>query len=66
MRNGDKLKIFAQVEKSIIWDGIIDLKECGEYTANGIYMRNNQKGISREEWASYFFNKYQARLQKNE
>ena len=69
LKNGDKLKIFDPVEKSIIWDGIIDLKQYNlftEYTANGCFIRADQKNISREKWANYFFNKYPAQLRKNE
>jgi len=64
LKNGDRLKIQHPTEKSIVWDGVIDLIQFDRFTENikGMWIHSDQKGISREEWSSYFFKGFPANL----
>jgi len=64
LKNGDRLKIQHPIEKSIVWDGVIDLIQYELFTENasGMWIHADQKGISRKEWSEYFFNSYPAQL----
>lgn len=66
LKNGDKLVITHPNEKTIVWEGVIDLIEHKAFTENasGMWIHADQKGISRDEWASYFFKEFLAELTK--
>lgn len=67
LKNGDRLRIIYPTEKSVAWDGVIELKQVNLFTehANGLWIHADQIGISREVWANYFFNNFPAQLQKD-
>lgn len=66
LKNGDRLKILNPTEKSIVWDGVIDLIQFDLFTENvkGMWIHADQKGISRDEWSAYFLSNYPAELTK--
>ena len=65
LKNGDRLKVIHPTEKTIVWDGVIELKSFPVFTehANGRWIHADQTGISRQEWSDFFFKKYPAQLQ---
>lgn len=68
LRDGDYLKIYdRENSEEIIWEGEIDLIEFPVFSEHvfGLWIHAEQKGIDREEWAEWFFEKYPAELIKN-
>ena len=68
LENQDVLKIKDPETLNWIWEGEIDLKQFGVFQelAKGAWIHAEQRGVDRETWADYFFNKYPATYQKNE
>tara|TARA_B110000093_G_scaffold174343_1_gene207488 strand:+ start:61 stop:915 length:855 start_codon:yes stop_codon:yes gene_type:complete len=68
LENQDILKIKDPENSNLIWENKIDLKKFGVFQehAKGAWIHAEQKGIDREKWAEYFFNKYPATLKKKE
>lgn len=66
LKNGNRLKIVHPTEKSLVWDGMIDLEQFDLFTedARGMWIHADQKGIPRDEWSTYFFDNYPAELTK--
>lgn len=64
LKNGDSLQIIDPIEKSVVWEGVVELKSYGVFTehARGFWIHADQMGISREDWSRYFFENYHARL----
>ncbi len=65
LKNGDKLKILHPLEKTIVWDSVIELKPYYPFNehVDGWWIHADQKGISREEWSKFFFDGFLAILQ---
>lgn len=68
LENQDVLKIKDPETLNWIWEGEIDLTQFGVFQehAKGAWIHAEQRGIDRETWADYFFNKYPATYQKKE
>lgn len=64
LQNGDQLTIYHPDNNNEMWLGIINLKQHDLFTqhASGLWIHADQKGIDREVWAKYFFEKYPAKL----
>lgn len=65
LENGDKLIIYDKNNPEVVvWLGIISLKKHSVFTeaALGMWIHSDQEGISREEWAKFFFEEYPAEL----
>lgn len=68
LESQDVLKIKDPKTLNWIWEGEIDLKQFGVFQehAKGAWIHAEQRGVDRETWADYFFNKYPATYQKKE
>lgn len=65
LRDGDVLTIFSREDKAkVVWEGVISLQQRSSFeeNVNGFRIHANQKGIEREKWAEWFFDKYPAKL----
>lgn len=64
LKDGDRLIVQHPTEKTILWDGVINLIQFDSFTENasGMWIHADQKDISREKWSTYFFNNYPAQL----
>ncbi len=65
LNDGDKLTIYHPDTGDEVWSGVIDLEQHDLFTedARGYWIHADQKGIDRDEWAEYFFEKYPAKLE---
>ena len=65
LANGDHLTIFERNESTVVvWAGAVHLRSYEVYTekALGCWIHADQRGVEREIWARWFFDKYPARL----
>src|SRR3989344_3745167 len=63
--NRDHLTIYdSQKKDQLLWSGVIALQQYDLFTqaASGMWIHADQKGIEREVWAKYFFDKCPATL----
>jgi hypothetical protein len=64
LENGYRLEILHPHKRSVVWNGIIDLKPYELFTENvqGLWIHADQIGMSRNEWSDYFLKEFPARL----
>jgi len=63
LKDDDHLKIFAP-DGSVYWEGLISLKQHELFTedAFGFWIHADQNGLTREFWATPFFQGYRGEL----
>jgi len=65
LKDGDRLTVYAKDDPSaVVWSGTIRLKQHRLFSkhANGMWIHADQKGVSRKQWAKWFFKGYPAEL----
>ena len=64
LKNGDQLVIYSKDKSEIVWEGDINLKEYPLFIehADGLWIHNDQIGIDRELWSSFFFKNLPSKL----
>lgn len=64
LHDGDRLAIYHPDDSSIVWSGVINLKQHGLFTehASRMWIHADQIGIERDVWAEYFLKEYPAKL----
>lgn len=66
LNNGDKLTIFDKDDLTkVLWEGVISLSASTNFMddAFGLWIHNDQLGISRETWATWFMGRNPAKLE---
>jgi hypothetical protein len=69
LESGNELTIYGEKERvNVLWSGTINLKDLGIFKENafGYWIHNEQIGVPRETWASWFMNQKPAMLVKGE
>lgn len=61
---GKDSKLHIKMPKKVVWEGVIDLKYYPLFSqdAFGLWIHSDQKGVVREEWATWFMDGYPAEL----
>ncbi len=65
LEDGDTLTIYSKADPSVVvWSGTIRLRQHPLFTedAGGLWIHADQEGISRAQWAEWFFQGYPAVL----
>jgi len=65
LKDGDELTVYSKDDPSVtVWSGTIRLKQHPLFTedASGFWLHADQEGVSREQWAEWFFQGHPATL----
>lgn len=65
LEDGDQLTIYSRdAPEEIVWEGEIALEAHPLFTeeAGGMWIHADQRGVSRDQWAKWFFEEHPARL----
>jgi hypothetical protein len=64
LKTGNYLKIFEKDGTTVKWEGKIKLIDLGLFTddAFGLWIHQDQEGITREDWAKMFLTEYPCEL----